>query len=155
MSGGGDSDLFVWDWTTGKLVQKVPVMDVVKPLLRVKGGRRNFVRLARKPDGQGVSRKSRRGKGKRGAKAKAQAGSATPDEDAEGLEEDGAPAGEADETAEDVQMEDAEKPGDPTQAPGEGHLLHKFDPSAEAFVVGKIGSTTAGDENLVLFTCVG
>lgn len=130
-------------------------MDVVKPLLRVKGGRRNFVRLARKPDGQGVSRKSRRGKGKRGAKAKAQAGPSQPDEDAEEVEEDGAAVGEAEEAAEDVQMEDAEKAGDLSQVPGEGHLLHKFDPSAEAFVVGKIGSMTAGEENIVLFTCIG
>ncbi|KAG8937596.1 tRNA (guanine-N(7)-)-methyltransferase non-catalytic subunit trm82 [Tulasnella sp. 408] len=146
----GDPELFVWDWTNGALLQKVSVMDKVKPLAKVKGGRRAFHRLPRRPDGEGLSRKSKRGKGKQ----------------KQDPEEEEADVGDVQEDVEDDAAEDgadSSKPeagqssaATPMQAqPGETKLLHKFDPSAESFVVGRIGSTTIGSEKLILFSAVG
>ncbi|KAG9050429.1 tRNA (guanine-N(7)-)-methyltransferase non-catalytic subunit trm82 [Tulasnella sp. UAMH 9824] len=150
VSGGGDPELFIWDWTNGTLLQKVSVMEKVKPLAKVKGGRRTFHRLPRRPDGEGLSRKSKRGKGKQ----------------KQPPEEEEADVGDVQEDAEDDGAEDGANSSKPDAGqssaaasmqvqPGETKLLHKFDPTAESFVVGRIGSTTIGSEKLILFSAVG
>lgn len=36
VSGGGDPELKVWDWLSGKLLNDIPVMEVVEPYIKVK-----------------------------------------------------------------------------------------------------------------------
>ncbi|KIO34112.1 hypothetical protein M407DRAFT_17024 [Tulasnella calospora MUT 4182] len=153
ISGGGDPELFVWDWTNGALLQKVSVTDKVKPLAKVKGGRRAFHRLARRPDGEGLSRKSKRGKGKlKQDPEEDEADVGDVQEDGED-EEDDAAGDDVDSSKPDAGQTSMPAPM-PAQ-PGETKLLHKFDPNAESFVVGRIGSTMIGSEKLVLFSAVG
>ncbi|KAG9017028.1 tRNA (guanine-N(7)-)-methyltransferase non-catalytic subunit trm82 [Tulasnella sp. 427] len=156
ISGGGDPELFVWDWTSGTLLQRVPVLEKVRPLARVKGGRRAFHRLARRPDGEGLSRKSKRGKGKRKQTQEEGEGEAEDEqeeaqEEAQDVEEDVAADVGGASNREAGQTSSAQAPA----LPGETKLLHKFDPNAESFVVGRIGSTTIGPDTLVLFTAIG
>ncbi|CAE6415065.1 unnamed protein product [Rhizoctonia solani] len=39
ISGGGDPELYVWEYKTGKNVARIPVWDRIQPFLKVKGGR--------------------------------------------------------------------------------------------------------------------
>lgn len=126
------------------------MVDKVKPLARVKGGRRAFHRLARRPDGEGLSRKSKQGKGKQ--KQHAGEDEADPEDAPGGVEEDAVEGDVNSPKPDDGQTSTTT----PMQVqPGETKLLQKFDPKAESFVVGRIGSTTIGSERLVLFSAVG
>ncbi|ELU43529.1 tRNA (guanine-N7-)-methyltransferase subunit Trm82 [Rhizoctonia solani AG-1 IA] len=40
ISGGGDPELYVWEYKTGKNIARIPVWDHVRPFIKVKGGRR-------------------------------------------------------------------------------------------------------------------
>ncbi|KAG8887471.1 tRNA (guanine-N(7)-)-methyltransferase non-catalytic subunit trm82 [Tulasnella sp. 332] len=154
ISGGGDPELFVWDWTSGTLSGRIPVMDTVRPMVRVKGGRQSYKRFPRRPDGQGLSRKSRSAKRTR-KMALTGAAASTPndgDDDMEDDEEDGSQAG----ASLDVEMtedkaEGSEKEASTSQLP----LPHKFDPNEDSFVIGKIDSVSTGEKNLIIFSAVG
>ncbi|KAF8677503.1 tRNA (guanine-N(7)-)-methyltransferase non-catalytic subunit wuho [Rhizoctonia solani] len=40
ISGGGDPELYVWEYKTGKNIARIPVWDHIRPFIKVKGGRR-------------------------------------------------------------------------------------------------------------------
>lgn len=156
ISGGGEPELILWDWKTGQLLLQIPVLDTVKPFVKVKGGRKSFKVFPRRPDGQGLSRKSR--SAKKTKKAAAASSTGTREGSSTGVgrdQEDG--AGQHENPADDVDMIDlgpaeeasGDVPLDPIPLP------EKFDPSEESFVIGKIGSLSVGDRNLVLFSAVG
>ncbi len=71
VSGGGDPELKVWDWSSGKLLYDVPVLETVEPFIKVKSpkgkggdeeaGEGSPVPASQAPKGR---RRRRRGKGK-------------------------------------------------------------------------------------------
>ncbi|KAG8748354.1 tRNA (guanine-N(7)-)-methyltransferase non-catalytic subunit trm82 [Ceratobasidium sp. 414] len=42
ISGGGDPELYVWDYRAGKLLARVPIWEKVQPFLKVRGGRKKW-----------------------------------------------------------------------------------------------------------------
>ncbi|KAG8904944.1 tRNA (guanine-N(7)-)-methyltransferase non-catalytic subunit trm82 [Tulasnella sp. 403] len=105
-------------------------------------------------DGQTILASDNRAKIR--AQAQAAAGKVVePDDD---RPEEGGASDDGDENIEDVEMDDGTTP-DPastnTPTPQDVQLPHKFDPTAESFVVGKIGSIQVEAGGLVLFTVVG
>ncbi|KAG9012180.1 tRNA (guanine-N(7)-)-methyltransferase non-catalytic subunit trm82 [Tulasnella sp. JGI-2019a] len=156
ISGGGDPELFVWNWTLGTLLHQIPVMDIVRPTVRVKGGRQSYKRLPRRPDGQGLSRKSRSAKKTKKAAQAAAAGSTPNDEDDDMDAEEGDDEGSQANAAADIEMAEERTEGVGKEASTSQLLLpHKFDPQEESFVIGKINSMSTGEADLVLFTAVG
>ncbi|KAG8730808.1 tRNA (guanine-N(7)-)-methyltransferase non-catalytic subunit trm82, partial [Ceratobasidium sp. 428] len=60
ISGGGDPELYIWDYRAGKLLTRIPVWEKVRPFLKVRGGRRKW-----KDNGEGKRPpKNKKGKGK-------------------------------------------------------------------------------------------
>ncbi|CAE6478874.1 unnamed protein product [Rhizoctonia solani] len=48
ISGGGDPELYIWEYKAGKNIARIPVWDHVHPLIKIKGGRRK----SEKPQGK-------------------------------------------------------------------------------------------------------
>jgi tRNA (guanine-N(7)-)-methyltransferase subunit TRM82 len=126
ISGGGDPFLHVWDWYSGTLKATIPVLDVVRPHLLVKGERERRKALARaiaKPKGKGGKRKE-----------ESDEGSMALDGEGNG----------------DVMVEDIPTPGNTTQA------MPDLPPEEEVFVVSKMASCSMSDGNNVLvFSALG
>ncbi|KAG8954117.1 tRNA (guanine-N(7)-)-methyltransferase non-catalytic subunit trm82 [Tulasnella sp. 419] len=136
MSRGGDHELCIWDWKSGRLLHRYPVYEVAEPFIKVRGGRRGFRRIPRRPDGEGLSRKSKRGKAKRKA---AESAAETPNDDDIEMadEQDGSTSGV-------VEHEDPTPLEQPEQ-----------DPTEISFVISKINSLSYGSSNFIVFTAVG
>ncbi|KAF8757687.1 tRNA (guanine-N(7)-)-methyltransferase non-catalytic subunit wuho [Rhizoctonia solani] len=45
ISGGGDPELYVWEYKTGKNIARIPVWDHIRPFIKVKAGRRKPEKL--------------------------------------------------------------------------------------------------------------
>ncbi|KAJ1306877.1 hypothetical protein OPQ81_007862 [Rhizoctonia solani] len=54
ISGGGDPELYIWEYKTGKNIGRVPVWEHISPFIKVKGGRRK----SEKPQGKKNKKKS-------------------------------------------------------------------------------------------------
>ncbi|CAE7193695.1 unnamed protein product, partial [Rhizoctonia solani] len=54
VSGGGDPELYVWEYKTGKNIARIPIWDSVAPFIKVKGGRRK----PEKPQGKRNKKKA-------------------------------------------------------------------------------------------------
>ncbi|KAH7335209.1 WD40-repeat-containing domain protein [Rhizoctonia solani] len=54
ISGGGDPELYVWEYKTGKDIARIPVWDHIRPFLKIKGGRRE----SEKPQGKKKKKKT-------------------------------------------------------------------------------------------------
>ncbi|CAE6426329.1 unnamed protein product [Rhizoctonia solani] len=54
ISGGGDPELYVWEYKTGKNIARIPVWDHVRPFIKVKNGRRK----SEKPQGKKNKKKA-------------------------------------------------------------------------------------------------
>ncbi|CAE6440570.1 unnamed protein product [Rhizoctonia solani] len=54
VSGGGDPELYVWEYKTGKSIARIPVWNHIQPFLKVKGGRRK----PEKPQGKKNKKKA-------------------------------------------------------------------------------------------------
>ncbi|KAG9101913.1 tRNA (guanine-N(7)-)-methyltransferase non-catalytic subunit trm82 [Ceratobasidium sp. UAMH 11750] len=60
ISGGGDPELYIWDYRAGKLLTRIPIWETVQPFLKVRGGRKKW-----KDNGEGKRpSKNTKGKGK-------------------------------------------------------------------------------------------
>jgi tRNA (guanine-N(7)-)-methyltransferase subunit TRM82 len=69
ISGGGDLDLKVWDWMTGRLKRNISVFTAVEPFIRVKAQTRKHGSQDDGDKGEGATkgkgRRKNKGKGKR------------------------------------------------------------------------------------------
>lgn len=64
ISGGGDPEIYIWDFRAGRLLGRIPVWEHVRPFLKVKGGRKQW-----KDNGEGKRPpKAKKKKGKRAIK---------------------------------------------------------------------------------------
>ncbi|KAG8691608.1 tRNA (guanine-N(7)-)-methyltransferase non-catalytic subunit trm82 [Ceratobasidium sp. 423] len=54
ISGGGDPELYIWEYKTGKNIARIPVWDHIHPFIKVKGGRRK----TEKPQGKKNKKKA-------------------------------------------------------------------------------------------------
>ncbi|KAF9506398.1 hypothetical protein BS47DRAFT_1333879 [Hydnum rufescens UP504] len=126
ISGGGDRSLHVWDWFSGTLKATIPVLDVVRPHLLVKGARERRKALARaiaKPKAKGGKRKEES------------------DEGSMALDREGGA---------DAMVEDIPPLGNTAQA------MLDLPPEEEVFVVSKMASCSMSDGyNILVFSALG
>lgn len=48
ISGGGDPDLYIWEFRLGRIIGRIPIWDHIRPFIRVKGERRRFKEAEKK-----------------------------------------------------------------------------------------------------------
>ncbi|KAF8605981.1 hypothetical protein BDV93DRAFT_604984 [Ceratobasidium sp. AG-I] len=129
ISGGGDPELRMWDYRSGRQVGSLGVWEHVRPTLKVRGGRKTW-----KENKEGKPPRPKKGKGKGKGK-----GAAVIDEDKQMAEVGDAPeAGTGVEGAESTEGQVA------------GTVYEE-----EVFVVSHIRCATFGGEDVVLFSAVG
>ena len=162
ISGGGDSDLYVFNWVNGELLSKVPVYDLTQPLVKIQGGRRTYIRYPRRPDGQGLSRKAKKSKAKiaripREYEVLDNANIEYPQLEGSSIISD-QPVNIGDSNKGDDKNSEGDMEGLSTadtpvhHGPSESGV---FDPEESSLVISKIGSLEVQGHNLVLFTAVG
>lgn len=131
VSGGGDSDLRMWEYRSGRQVGSLDVWEYVRPTLKVRGGRKKW-----KENKEGKPPRPKKGK----AKGKGKGPAVAP------VEEDKQMAEVGDTAEGGVEAENG--------GTGGGHAASAvYD--EEVFVVSHIRSATFGGVNIVLFSAVG
>ncbi|KAF8317785.1 uncharacterized protein EI90DRAFT_2942980, partial [Cantharellus anzutake] len=141
VSGGGDDSLYVWDYITGKLKFKIPILETVQPHVIVQGGRerrrartRNYKPRIRPPEAK---------KGKTQEEGQGQASSAM-DIDVEVGEKDGS-TGEADKDGGEVEIVESTR----AMIPSSDHMVE------DVLVVSRIRSGMFSGREVILFSVLG
>jgi WD40 repeat protein len=63
LSGGGDDSLFLWDWMSGEIIAKIPIVETVRRFQVIKGGRANWKAFREGGRGSGTSSKKKKEQG--------------------------------------------------------------------------------------------
>ncbi|KIJ55618.1 hypothetical protein M422DRAFT_240230 [Sphaerobolus stellatus SS14] len=150
ISGGGDPDLYIWEWMSGKLTHRIPILDAVLPLLKVRDSREKRRRKALKAgtlnQEKGKKGKKKKGKG-RGKGKEGEEGAA---------EEETKVEGEAQAETED-KMETDEPAAEATEKPAEeaAGAEEPEEDEAPVLAVSKIEGIEINGSKLILFTVTG
>lgn len=150
VSGGGDPALKIWDWQHGTVVCEIPVLEAIKPFIRVRAKKRKWGDDDDEEGGGGEkSKKShgRKGRGKNKQNQKAEAES----QNADGMEVDVAKDEENDVAESVVVEEEQETEGASTSAIAENPAENP----EPVFVLHKIATLDLESDKLIIFSAVG
>ncbi|TFY70132.1 hypothetical protein EVG20_g2871 [Dentipellis fragilis] len=141
VSGGGDPALKVWDWKNGRLVYEIPVVDAVKPFIRVRVKKRKWREDDDDGEGAAEGKGDKKPRGKKGRGKKQQK-----------ADEKGARSGDAEETPEATPDVDT-----PMQEPEQSEAGREESTalSEPVFVLRRLASVAAAGQKLLVFSAVG
>ena len=150
ISGGGDPALKIWDWQHGTVVCEIPVLEAIKPFIRVRAKKRKWGDDDDEEGGGGEkSKKShgRKGRGKNKQNQKAEAESQNAGE----MEVDAA-KDETNDMAEPVVVEEEQETAAASTSTITENPAEDPDP---VFVLHKIATLDLESDKLILFSAVG
>ena len=161
ISGGGDPELKVWDWLSGKILNEVPILETIEPFIKVKPPKSKGWGIENDDDGssnpvrrQGKGRR-RKGKGKeKEQQVVEQGGNITVEDDK--VEEDEVQGKTTESASVDVEMVDAEPTTTKEVEDGIEMAPELSETERKTLVMNRIDSVDRGAAGrFILFSAVG
>ena len=162
ISGGGDPELKVWDWVSGKILHEVSILEIVEPFIKVKPPKSKGWGTEHDDDGssnpvrrQGKKGRRRKGKGKeKEQQVVEQGGNITVEDDK--VEEDEVQGKTTESASVDVEMVDAEPTTTKEVEDGIEMAPELSETERKTLVMNRIDSVDRGAAGrFILFSAVG